>query len=99
MPGSATDGLPSTPSSPAASNTHNENYERLDDPIGVELEERLQAMHQPGNERTAPGLAGINRGDLPAATKAPEHDRIASVVERLDRLERVRTIDPPSLSL
>ena len=72
---------------------------RLDDPIGVDLEERLQAMHQPGNERTAPGLAGINRGDLPAATKAPEHDRIASVVERLDRLERVRTIDPPSLSL
>jgi hypothetical protein len=44
-------------------------------------------------------LAGINRGDPPVATKALEHDDIAKVLERLDRLERPRTIEPPGLSL
>jgi hypothetical protein len=57
---------------------------RLDDPIRTELLDRL---------------AGIDRGNPPVATKALEHDDIAKVLERLDRLERPRTIEPPGLSL
>jgi len=57
---------------------------QLDDPIRTELLDRL---------------AGINRGDPPVATKALEHNDIAKVLERLDRLERPRTIEPPGLSL
>jgi hypothetical protein len=58
--------------------------QRLDDPISAELLDRLDA---------------IGRGDPPATTRALEHDDIAKVRERLDRLQRARSIEPPGLSL
>jgi conjugative relaxase-like TrwC/TraI family protein len=57
---------------------------RLDDPIRAELLDRLEA---------------IGRSDALAATPALEHDDMAKVRERLDRLQRARTIEPPRLSL
>ena len=41
---------------------------------------------------------GVRVADV-METDGLEHDDIANVVERLDRLERVRAIDPPGLSL
>jgi hypothetical protein len=58
--------------------------QRLDDPIHAELPDRLDAVH---------------RDDAPVATRALEHDDITKVLERLDRLQRARTIEPPGLSL
>jgi hypothetical protein len=58
--------------------------QRLDDPIRAELLDRLDA---------------ITRGDTPLATKALEHDNIAKVRARLDRVQRARTIEPRGLSL
>jgi hypothetical protein len=58
--------------------------QRVDHPIGVELLDRFDA---------------IGRGDVPVATRALEHDDIAKVRRRLDRLQRARSIEPPGLSL
>ncbi|MGH9252741.1 MAG: hypothetical protein ACRD0W_24975, partial [Acidimicrobiales bacterium] len=58
--------------------------QRLDDPIRAELLDRLDA---------------IGRDDPPLATRALEQDDITKVRERLDRLQRARTIEPPGLSL
>ena len=58
--------------------------QRLDDPISAELLDRLGA---------------IGHGNTPAATRASERDDIAKVRERLDRLQQVRSIEPPGLSL
>ncbi|HET6833819.1 MAG TPA: MobF family relaxase [Acidimicrobiales bacterium] len=59
--------------------------QRLDNPISAELLDRLDA---------------IGRSPAPAATRAMEHDDTAKVRERLDRLQRARSIaPPPGLSL
>ncbi|MGH2476599.1 MAG: hypothetical protein ACRDIL_15175, partial [Candidatus Limnocylindrales bacterium] len=57
---------------------------RLDDPMGVELDERLEALLQPGPDRVAQGVerAGITR-----------------IRQHLDRLQHSREIEPPGLSL
>ena len=56
---------------------------RLDDPIGVELLERVEAvMREPV-----------------AATAWLERPELARIRERLDRVERPRDIEPPGLSL
>jgi hypothetical protein len=56
----------------------------LDDLVSADLVDRLDA---------------IGPGAEPAATRAMEHDDIAKVRERLDRLQRVRSMEPPGLSL
>jgi conjugative relaxase-like TrwC/TraI family protein len=57
---------------------------RLDDPIGVELDERLETLLHPGPDRVAQGVerAGITR-----------------IHQHLDRLQHSREIEPPGLSL
>jgi hypothetical protein len=57
---------------------------RLDDPMGVELEERLESLLQPGPDRVA---QGVERADI---TRIRQH---------LDRLQHSREIEPPGLSL
>jgi conjugative relaxase-like TrwC/TraI family protein len=56
----------------------------LDDLVSADLVDRLDA---------------IGRGAAPAATRAMDHDDIAKVRERLDRLQRVPSMEPPGLSL
>jgi hypothetical protein len=58
--------------------------QRLDDPISAELRDQLEA---------------IRRRDVLVATPTLEHDDIAKVRQRLDRLQRARTSEPPGLSL
>jgi hypothetical protein len=58
--------------------------QRLDDPIHAELLDRFDA---------------IGRDDPPVATRAQEQDDITKIRERLDRLQRTHTIEPPGLSL
>ncbi len=58
--------------------------QRLDDPIRADLLDRLDA---------------IGRDDRPVVTRALEHDDVTKLRERLDRLQRARTIEPPGLSL
>jgi hypothetical protein len=58
--------------------------QRLDDPIHAELLDRLDA---------------IGRDDPPVATRALDQDDITKIRERLDRLQRTHTIEPPGLSL
>jgi conjugative relaxase-like TrwC/TraI family protein len=58
--------------------------QRLDDPMGVELEERLEAVLQPVLER---GEREVENAD------------IARIRRHLDRLQHSREIDPPGLSL
>ncbi|MGH9190967.1 MAG: AAA family ATPase [Acidimicrobiales bacterium] len=58
--------------------------QRLDDPIGVELQERLEALLEPSLDHT------------PATAERPDIGRIQ---RHLDSLQRNRTIDPPGLSL
>ena len=60
------------------------DLQRLDDPVSAEMLDRLDAM---------------NRGDALVVSQLPDHDNIAKVRERLDRLERARGIEPPGLSL
>jgi hypothetical protein len=57
---------------------------RLDDPIGVELDERLESLLQRGSDRVTPGVekAGITR-----------------IHQHLDRLQHSPEIEPPGLSL
>jgi conjugative relaxase-like TrwC/TraI family protein len=57
---------------------------RLDDPISVELEERLHALVDPGLEHASPGR---------------EHAGIPRIRQHLDRLQHRREIEPPGLSL
>jgi AAA domain len=57
---------------------------RLDDPVGVELEERLEAMVQSGSDRIAQGV---------------ERTDVARIRQHLDRLQRGREIEPPGLSI
>jgi hypothetical protein len=57
---------------------------RLDDPMGVELEERLWSLLQPGPD---PVAQGVERADI---TRIRRH---------LDRLQHSREIEPPGLSL
>jgi conjugative relaxase-like TrwC/TraI family protein len=57
---------------------------RLDNPIGVELEERLEAVLQPDLAHTPPGV---------------RHADMARIRRHLDRLQRGREIEPPGLSL
>jgi hypothetical protein len=57
--------------------------QRLDDPIGAELLDRLDAIGR----------------DAPATSRALEHNDLATVRERLDRLQRARAVEPPGLSL
>jgi conjugative relaxase-like TrwC/TraI family protein len=58
--------------------------QRLDDPIGVELEERLEAVLQPHLEQTPRGV---------------DNTDIARIRRHLDRLQHSREIEPPGLSL
>jgi hypothetical protein len=60
------------------------DLQRLDGPVGAEMLYRLDA---------------IDRRDAPVASNALEHADIGKVLERLDRLERARSIEPPGLSL
>ncbi|HEX2564156.1 MAG TPA: AAA family ATPase, partial [Acidimicrobiales bacterium] len=57
---------------------------RLDDPIGVELEERLETLVHPRPDRVTQGVerAGITR-----------------IRQHLDRLQHRREVEPPGLSL
>jgi conjugative relaxase-like TrwC/TraI family protein len=57
---------------------------RLDDPMGVELDERLEAMLHPGPDRAS---QDVERAD------------IARIRQHLDRLQHSREIEPPGLSL
>jgi hypothetical protein len=57
---------------------------RLDDPIGVELDERLESVLQPGPDRVAQGV---------------ERPNITRIRQHLDRLQHSREIEPPGLSL
>jgi hypothetical protein len=57
---------------------------RLDHPMGVELEERLESLLQPGPDRVA---QSVERADI---TRIRHH---------LDRLQHSREIEPPGLSL
>jgi conjugative relaxase-like TrwC/TraI family protein len=57
--------------------------QRLDSPIRAELLDRVDAT---------------SRADTPEAIPVPERD-IAKIRDRLDRLERARSIEPPGLSL
>jgi conjugative relaxase-like TrwC/TraI family protein len=57
---------------------------RLDHPMGVELEERLEALVHRGPDRVAPGV---------------ERTDIARIRQHLDRLRHGREIEPPGLSL
>jgi hypothetical protein len=41
----------------------------------------------------------MNRGHALVVSQVPDHDNIAKVRERLDRLEQARGIEPPGLSL
>jgi hypothetical protein len=58
--------------------------QRLDDPINAELLDRLHAL---------------GRDDPPVGTRAQEQDDITKVRQRLDRLQRTHTIEPPGLAL
>jgi hypothetical protein len=58
--------------------------QRLDDPISAQRLDQLET---------------IGRSDASLATQTLEHDDIAKVRQRLDRLQRARTIEPPGLSL
>ena len=57
---------------------------RLDDPMGVELDERLESLPQPSPDRI---------------TQAVERAGIARIRQHLDRLQHNREIEPPGLSL
>ena len=57
---------------------------QVDDPRGVELDERLESLLQPGPDRVA---QGVGRADI---TRIRQH---------LDRLQHSREIEPPALSL
>jgi hypothetical protein len=60
-------------------------FQRLDDPVRAATLDRLDAM---------------NRGHaVVVVSHVPDHDNIAKVLDRLDRLERARGIEPPGLSL
>jgi len=58
--------------------------QRLDDPISAQRLDQLET---------------IGRSDASLATQTLEHDDIAKVRQRLDRLQRARTSEPPGLSL
>jgi uncharacterized coiled-coil protein SlyX len=58
--------------------------QRFDDPMRADLLDRLDAL---------------SRGDAPVVTQVLERSGTAKVLERLDRLERARDIEPPGLSL
>jgi hypothetical protein len=57
---------------------------RLHDPMGVEVDERLESLLQPGPDRVA---QGVERAD------------ITRIRRQLDRLQHRREIEPPGLSL
>lgn len=57
---------------------------RLDDPMGVELEERLESLFHSGPDRVSQGV---------------ERAGIARIRQHLDRLQLSREIEPPGLSL
>jgi conjugative relaxase-like TrwC/TraI family protein len=56
---------------------------RLDDPIGVELEERLESLLQPGPDQVAQGVESAD---------------ITRIRQHLDRLQHSREIEPPGLA-
>jgi conjugative relaxase-like TrwC/TraI family protein len=64
------------------------------------LQRELQRLDDPVRAATLDRLDAMNRGHaLVVVSHVPDHDNIAKVVERLDRLERARGIEPPGLSL
>jgi len=64
------------------------------------LQRELQRLDDPVRAATLDRLDAMNRGHaVVVVSHVPDHDNIAKVVERLDRLERARGIEPPGLSL
>jgi AAA domain len=59
----------------------------------------LQDLDDPVRAATLDRLDAMNRTDPLVIGQVPDHDNIAKVLERLDRLERARDIEPPGLSL
>jgi hypothetical protein len=81
---STADGSPNTPTLARHVKHVQRQLQRLDDPINAELLDRLDAL---------------GRDDPPVGTRAQEQDDITKVRQRLDRLQRTHTIEPPGLAL